>query len=191
MQFSSRLCLALTLLAALLLSSCIVRSVHPWLKKENVIFEEDLLGGWVGVSAAGKDVAMTFVRGEGNTYEVQYSDTENHGVFVSALGKFGADYYLDFRPKEHASGIDGMLMFPAHSVARLEIARDRLTVHLLDYGAFKAEAKLDRLRDLRFAWDDDDELVLTSPTDDLQRFLLGLSRDSKLYGLPLRLSRRK
>jgi len=41
------------------------------------------------------------------------------------------------------------------------------------------------------AWDDDDELIITSPTDDLQRFLLGLSRDSKLYAPPLRLSRRK
>ena len=191
MKFSSRLCSVLTILVFLLLASCMVRSVHPWLKKENVLFEEDLLGGWVGVSAAGKDVAMTFVRGKGNTYEVQYSEGDSHGVFIGLLGKFGSDYFLDFRPKEGAPGIGGLLMFPAHSVARLDIGRDRLTVLQLDYGAFKAEAKLDRLRDLRFAWDDDDELIITSPTDDLQRFLLGLSRDSKLYAPPLRLSRRK
>jgi len=191
MKFSSRLCSVLTILVFLLLSSCMVRSVHPWLKKENVIFEEDLLGGWVGINAAGKDTAMTFVRGDGNTYEVQYSDPDAHGIFIALLGKFGNDYYLDFRPKERAPGADGLLMFPAHSVARLDIVRDRLTVHQLNYGDFKAEAKLERLRDLRFAWDDEDELVITSTTDDLQRFLLGLSRDSKLYAPPLRLSRRK
>lgn len=169
---------------------CMVRSVYPWLKKDGLMFEEDLLGGWVGIGERGT-VAMTFVRGKDNSYVVQYSEDESHGVFNAYLGKFGADYYLDFWPADEALGVDGLLLFPTHSVARLEIAADTLTVRPLNYGAVKVAAKLDRLRDLKYGWDAKDELIVVSNTEDLQRWLLSLGRNSDLYAQPIRLTRKK
>ena len=72
--------MAFLLALAVFTSGCMVRSVYPWLKKENFIFEENLLGGWVGTGDRG-DVAMTFVRGADGSYDVQYSDKENRGAF--------------------------------------------------------------------------------------------------------------
>ena len=181
---------ALIIVVAFSCLGCMVRSVYPWLKKDALIFEDDLLGGWVGTGDSGT-VAMTFVRGKDNSYVVQYADKEGHGVFGGHLAKFGADYYLDFQPAENSHGVDGMLLFPTHSVARLEIAEDTLTVRPLNYGTVKAAAKLDRLRDLKYGWDGEDELIIVSNTEDLQRWLLSLGRDSELYARPIRLTRKK
>lgn len=182
--------LAVALVALLCLPACIVRSVHSWVKDDSITFEEDLLGGWTGSDAKGNAVAMTFVRGADNHYIVQYSDKDSHGIFEGKLAKFGADYYMDFRPKEAARGVDGMLLFPTHTVARLEIGPGQLTVCILNYDALESAAKMDRLRDLKFAWEED-ELLITSSSPELQQFLLGLGRDSKLYSEPIRLARRK
>jgi hypothetical protein len=142
--------IALLVLAALA-SGCMVRAVYPWLRTEDITFEENLLGGWIGKSE-NKEVAMTFVRTEKNSYEVQYSDGEKHGVFLGKLAKFGGDYYLDFKPKDEVPGLEGLL----------------------------------------FAWgEDDNELILTSKTEDLQRFLVALGHDSTYFGPPIKLARRK
>lgn len=190
MSFWGRSPLVLAVVVVVFCSGCLVRSVQPWLKADAFTFEEDLLGGWIGKGEQG-DVAMTFVAGPDNSYEVQYSEKDNHGVFLGRLAKFGSEYYLDFRPKEKAPGVDGLLLFPSHSVARLEISSDNLTVRPLDYEAVKAAAKLDRLRDLRYAWDESGELIFISTTEELQRFLLGLGRTSNLYAPPIHLVRKR
>ncbi|MBI3663239.1 MAG: hypothetical protein HY234_09340 [Acidobacteria bacterium] len=182
--------LALAMIALLILPGCIVRSVHSWVKEDSITFEEDLLGGWTGADEKGETVAMTFVRGADNNYIVQYSDKDSHGIFEGKLAKFGTDYYMDFRPKESAGGVDGMLLFPMHTVARLEIGPSQLTVCLLNYDAMKSAAKMDRLRDLKYTWEEN-ELLITSSSSELQPFLLGLGRDSKLYLEPIKLARRK
>ena len=174
-----------------LCSSCIVRSVEPWLKDDTLVFEDDLLGGWIGKDAQGSDVAMTFLRKEnGKAYIVQFTSKDGSGTFVGQLGKFGSDYYLDFCPAEGAKGLDGFMLFPTHSVARLRIGPDSIVVRPLDYEAVKAAAKLDRLRNVKYFWEDDD-LVFVSSSEDLQRFLLGLGSDSNLFAPPMNLSRRK
>jgi hypothetical protein len=184
--------LVVVLVILALAPGCLVRSVEPWLKNDSLVFEEDLLGGWIGKAADGGEVAMTFLRGEGlGGYVVQYASKDGQGTFAARLGKFGSDYYLDFRPKEGAPGVDGLLLFPMHSVARLEIGTETLSVYVLNFEAVKNAAKLKRLRDLRYTWDDENELVLVSTTEELQRFLLGLGRDSSLFNPPIRLSRRK
>jgi len=184
--------MAFLLALAVLTSGCMVRSVYPWLKKESFIFEENLLGGWVGTGERG-DVAMTFVRGADGSYGVQYSDKENRGTFEGNLAKFGSDYYLDFRSETEAPGLEGQLLFPTHSAARLEIGEDTLIVHPLNYGAFTAAAKLDRLRNLQYAWGGkkEDELVIVSRTGDMQLFLIGLARNSEFYAPPIKLARKK
>lgn len=190
MRRKQNLLLAVALIAILLLPGCIVRSVHSWLRDDSITFEEDLIGGWTGTDDKGGTVAMTFVRGADNNYVVQYSDKDSHGIFEGRLGKFGTDYFMDFRPKEEPQGVDGMLLFPTHTVAHLEIGTISLVLRMLNYDEVKAAAKMDRLRDIQYAWEGDD-LLFTSSSSDLQRFLLSLSQSSKLYAPPIKLSRRK
>jgi hypothetical protein len=190
MRRAQRPWLALAIVALLVLPGCIVRSVHSWVKAESITFEDDLLGGWTGSDGKGEPVAMTFIRGSDNNYIVQYADKDSHGIFEGKLAKFGADFYMDFRPKEPAQGVDGMLLFPTHTAARLEIGPSQLTVRPLNYAEMKSAAQLDRLGDLKYVWEDN-ELLITSSTPDLQRFLLGLGIDSKLYSEPIKLARKK
>ncbi len=182
--------LALALVGLLVLPGCLVRSVHSWLKGDSITFEEDLVGGWTGADEKGDAVAMTFVRGTDNNFIVQYSDKDSHGIFEGRLGKFGTDFYMDFKPKEAAHGVDGMLLFPTHTPARLEISSSQIILRPLNYDEVKSAAKMDRLGDLKYAWEEG-ELLITSSSSDLQQFLLGLARDSKLYSEPIRLTRKK
>ena len=182
--------LAAVTIALLACTSCIVRSVNPWLKDSSLTFDEDLLGGWVGVDEQNR-TAMTFTRGKENFYIVQYSDKDQQGVFEGRLAKFGGELYLDFRPLNSAPGLDGMLLFPTHSIARLELSSNSLAVHILNYEAVKAAAKLDRLRRVTYSWDVQDEFIFTSSTEEMQGFLLNLGKDSDLYSPPIRLTRKQ
>lgn len=170
--------------------SCVIRSVHPWLASSDVAFEPELLGGWVG-SDGGKDVAMTFVRGDGNFYFVQYQSGDTRGSFRALLGKVSGEYYLDYRPIDGPPGVDGMLLYPTHSVARLEISAERLVVQQMNYDVVKARAQLERLRGITHAWDEEHELLITSKSDDLRSFLASHSRDNELYVPPVVLLRKK
>ncbi len=190
MDSRRKLALLLALVVSIFCTGCLVRSVQPWLKADTLIFEDDLLGGWVG-TAERTDVAMTFVAERDNAYRAQYSDKDEHGLFPGRLAKFGSDFYLDFWPEDKPSGVDGLLLFPSHSVARLEISSDNLTILPLDYDAVKAAAKLNRLGTLRYAWDDGGELIFISDTEEMQQFLLGLGRTSTFYAQPIRLVRKK
>jgi hypothetical protein len=184
--------LTLALLAAVGLAQCagcVVRSVEPWLESKALAFESDLLGGWIGSDANANNVAMTFIQGENNSYVMQYSSKDGQGTFEARLAKFGSDYYMDFKPKENAPGIDGLLLFPMHTAARLELGKDRLVLRQLDYGAVKGAAKLGRLRGLRYSWVEEDDIVLTSSTEELQRFLLSLDRNSELFAPAIRMRR--
>ncbi len=175
--------------ALILMPGCIVRSLHPWFGKLDATFETDLLGGWVGV-AEGSKLAMTFVRGEGNTYLVQYSNDDGRGVFLGTLGKIAGDYFLDFRPVEPPQTLDGFLLFPTHSLARLEFSRDKLSVAVLDYEGVKAAAKRERFKEYRHVWVDEDELLFTASEDEMRRFLVAHGRNSEFFREPMRMVRK-
>ncbi|MBI3404373.1 MAG: hypothetical protein HY046_02830 [Acidobacteria bacterium] len=187
---SRRILLASALCLALLANSgCIVRSINPWFGKLDVTFENDLLGGWVGPEQ-GTHLAMTFVHGQGDTYLVQYSNDDGHGIFQGTLARIAGEYYMDFRPVEGPNSADGVLLFPTHSVARLEFGRDKLSVYLLQYDTVKAAAQKDKLKETKFMWDDENELLLTAPPEDLKAFLVLHHRDQDWFKPPLQLVRK-
>lgn len=186
-----KMALALCAVALMLLQgSCVVRSIHPWFPQTDVVNEQDLLGGWVGTNE-GKDVAMTFVRGERNEYFMQYQSGDARGSFRALLGKLSGEYYLDFRAVDPPNGVDGMLLFPTHSVAKVELAAERLVVRPMDYDEVKARAQGGKFSDLKFAWDDENEVIINSKSDELRSFLVSHSRDKELYAPPIILTRRK
>lgn len=171
-------------------SSCVVRSIHPWFPSADVTQEPDLLGGWVG-SEQGKDVAVTFVRGDKNEYIVQYVEGTSYGTFRATLGKIGGEYFLDFRPVEAPPGIEGLITFPAHSVAKLEIGSERLVIRRMNYALAKSRAVGEKLANLAVTWDDENEMLITAKSEDLRSYLSSNSRDENLFGPALSLTRRK
>src|SRR5262249_46394497 len=100
------------------------------------------------------------------------------------------DYYMDFRPANGPSNADGVLLFPTHSVARLELGRDKLSVYLLQYDAVKAAAQRDKLKEGKFILDDENEELLTSHSEDLKAFLVLHHRDQDWLKPPLQLIRK-
>lgn len=171
-------------------SSCVVRSVHAWFTSSDVTQETDLLGGWVGTEG-GKDVAMTFVRGDKNSYVVQYVEGTTYGTFRGTLGKIGGEYFLDFRPVEAPPGIEGLIFFPSHSVVKLEIGSEKLVVRRMNYNVAKARASGDKLANLSVSWDDENEMFITAKSEDLRSFLSSNSKDETLFSPAITLTRRK
>jgi len=171
-------------------SSCVIRSVHPWFPSSDVVQETDLLGGWVG-SEQGKDVAVTFVRGDKNEYIVQYVEGTTYGTFRGTLGKIGGEFFLDFRPVEAPPGIEGLISFPMHSVAKLEIGSEKLVLRRMNYNLAKSRAAGEKLGNLAITWDDENEMLITAKSEDLRSFLSSNSRDENLFAPAITLVRRK
>jgi len=182
------LCLAVILMATQ--SSCVIRSIHPWFPSSDIVQEPDLLGGWVGAEQ-GKDVAVTFVRGDKNEYIVQYVEGTMYGTFRATLGKIGGEFFLDFRPVEAPPGIEGLISFPTHSIAKLEIGSEKLVIRRMNYGLAKSRASGEKLANLSITMDDENEMLITAKSEDLRTYLSSNSRDENLFGPAISLARRK
>ncbi len=185
------LCAIAVILLLIAQSSCIVHSIHPWFPATDAVFEQDLLGGWIGTDE-GKDVAMTFVRASGNSYFVQYQSGDTRGNFRGLLGKLSGEFYLDFSPVDEHPNLDGMLLFPMHAVAKLEISPEKLTVRPADYDVLQSRAKAGKISDAKLTMVDEGEHpVFVSRSDELRSFLVSHSRDSELWDKAIVLTRRK
>ncbi len=171
-------------------SSCVIRSIHPWFPASDVVQEPDLLGGWVGTEQ-GKDVAVTFVRGDRNELIVQYVEGTSYGTFRATLGKIAGEFFLDFRPVEAPPGIEGFLSIPGHSVAKLEIGSEKLVIRRMNYGLAKSRAAGEKLANLAITLDGENEMLVTAKSEDLRSYLSSNSRDENLFGPAISLTRRK
>jgi len=181
-----------------LLPGCIVRSLHPWFGKEHFTFDPDLIGGWISPD---DDLAMTFLKRKDDsgreTYVVQYSSFAEkfgtgHGVFAANLARIAGNSYVTFHPAQEDTGplLDRLLLLQTHSVARVEVAQNSLTVRLLDYEKIKGAARRGELPGLRMEWLDD-ELLIVSTSEELRNFLIARGRDADLFGPPMQLVRKK
>ncbi|MBI2956221.1 MAG: hypothetical protein HYY26_02790 [Acidobacteria bacterium] len=179
------------LAACSLFPSCLLRSAHPWFNEDDVVFERELLGGWVGPDE-NNPLAMTLVQADPNRYTVQYSSRDGQGVFEARLARLAGTYFMDFRPADEAPGLHGVLFLPTHSVARIEWEKDNLRLYLFNYDAVKDAARQGSLRELEYEWTEEGkELLVVSRPDELRRFLMGHAFDPSLFADPILLTRKK
>jgi hypothetical protein len=141
-------------------------SLQPVYDAPSVVFDESLIGRWAN---AADETSATIERGEWRSYKIAYTDRFATLNFHGNLTTIGTSAFLDLTQVRGADA--GPYLIPVHGVFRVLIAGDTSTVTPLDYGWFTRATSRATIRGLTAAVDDRRNVVVTSSTLDLRRWL--------------------
>jgi len=171
------------LLASLLflLTGC-VPSLHPLYTNDDLIFDQSLLGSWVGEKKSG----WTFSNdGDKKAYKAVYTDEDGKtGEFVAHLVKLKKTMFLDLYPADPSLAQNDfykMHLVPAHSFLLVSKIEPELQIAALnpswlkDYLAKHPEAIAHEVLEEK-------QIVLTASTKQLQEFLLTHVQTKDAFG---------
>jgi hypothetical protein len=197
--------ITLLVLVGMMMTSCAVKSLHPFYKEDNLYFDPNLIGTWI---ESNKDstrwhvnqIYFSYGEGEGkkefrsNGYAVGHEDRKKkeceetkittYDVFLFKLNnQIYADFCLPLFPEIH---LDNLRI---HNLAKVMIHNDEITFTFFS-GDWLAE--LIETNKIRIAHEFiqypkpmsmkyKGEYVLTASTDELQKFLIKYGNDPKAF----------
>lgn len=179
---------------AFLLSACIP-SVHPFYTDKDVVFDARLLGEWQPKENSDDPELWKFEQGDDKSYRLTVTEKKDkHGKFAARLFKLKNGYFLDIIPTECELAPDqadlvAASMIPGHLVVRVPQIEPELQLAFCDYEwlekFLKANPKALAHRK------NDDSLLLTATTRELQHFILKHSGEGELFQKPRQMMRKK
>ena len=189
-------------LLAALLGGCVpVMSLHSLYTKENVVFEEKLLGTWVD-DPNSPETTWEFNRIEEpkNAYRLVLSDKDGQkGSFVAHLVKLENSLFLDVFPDEFPcdtedpNKIDWLynvfFLVPVHTFIKIDSIGPQLKMRLTDDDKMEELLKEDPNAVKHMSIED--RLILTASTEELQAFVLKYADDSRVFPDEIVLNRRE
>jgi len=202
-------------LLAILLAGCApIISLHPLFTKENIVFEEKLVGTWVK-DPNDPEVTWEFSRLDESAaqgllepwrdeitkfYRLNITDEEgNKGTFAACLVKLGGGLFLDVFPDRFPSGeqdpekaklvYNAFFFQPVHTFIRVDAIGEQLTIRITDDDRFEeligAEPAAVKHEIV------DDRPILTASTKELQAFVAKFAGDERLFPNDLTLQRKR
>ena len=156
----------------LLLSGCIVRSLHPLYTEENVIFDARLIGQWS--EEGSKEIWEFSQQGEQRYKCVVYEEDGEQSILVAHLLAIKGKRFLDFFPTEsdRQEGVFYQLhILPVHSFAYIKQIEPTLQI------SFPSSDWLQELLEknpnaIRHEVLGKDDIILSASTEALQTFWL-------------------
>jgi hypothetical protein len=158
---------ACALLGALSSSACLVVSLQPLYDDASVVFEEALVGRW---EDADDQISATVERGDWKSYKISYTDRSSTRPLNGNLTSVENVLFLDLT--ELRGSDPGPYLVPVHGIFRVTLDDDTLTATPLDYGWFTRAVAQKTGGRLNLALDDRRNVVMTSPTDEIRRWLV-------------------
>jgi hypothetical protein len=148
--------------AMLIMTGC-VPSLHPFFTDEKIIFKDALLGAWISDSGE----KCLFAKSGEDHYQFLHIDN-SAASFEARLTELDGAMFLDLYPQ--ASDYDPGLHLPVHTLARLTIEEDTISIALMmdDWLRQSIDQHDLNLAHERLA---DGAIVLTAPTRELQSFI--------------------
>lgn len=182
------------LAVAALMCGCSTPSLHPVYSKDKEVFEPGIIGTWAQTDAK-TTYSVTRV-GDGYHMLVKNNDPKDPQQWEISLKlvRLGEHMFADFaaveeerdRHEEHW----GALFIATHMFAKVRIEGDSLKVWTLDRDWLKGAAKDGSVK-LGLATLSDNEVLITSPTPELQAFLQANAVNNKAFPDPVDLVRQK
>jgi hypothetical protein len=187
----------LTALLAILMSSCLVKSLHPFYTGKDIVYKPELLGLWTGPDSARWEIRQHrsfagFMKDEKpeNCYDILYTNDKGSTKFLAHMFSLGNQLYLDFYlPDVEGQDLAVMHLVPAHTLARVEPGKDQITIKWYNEEWLVRLFNENRIRigheripyDLDEKNPDNFQVVLTAPTADLQKFILKYGNDPAAF----------
>jgi len=165
---------ALSAAAVVLMTGCIVTSVHPFYTEKDLKYEPSLLGAWTNTQSLNE--IWTFEKESDKSYRVTYfSGTagERTNLLQGRLFSIAGANFLDFMSSEPCK--DEMPpSIPSHLLLKVTQMTPSLRMTVLDHDWL--QTLLDRdpqlLQHMMLEDKNDKRVVLTAPTSELQAFLV-------------------
>lgn len=184
----TRLLICLFLIFAM--SSC-VSSLHPLYSSDTLVFRNEMLGKWVEKEGDGEWQFEKENQDEASSYILTYTEkalnkkTENKSQYSIYLVKLGDYYFLDFErllSNEESDNYGGSLspMLTTHKFAKIEVAKDKLELYLFDDDFLKKLFEQKKIR-IKHEKLQDDSILLTASTADLQKFVQKYATEKKAF----------
>jgi hypothetical protein len=153
-------------------------SLHPFYTDKDIVFDESLLGMWMDDSGG----ICRFSKSGDNYYELLVMD-DKPARFEARLFALGGMTFLDLHPKPLGEevGLYPENFVPAHSLARVTIAKDSISIATMDGHWLEQLSDRNQL-DLKHERLNDDMIALTASTRDLQAFVLKHANDKEAFG---------
>jgi hypothetical protein len=152
--------------------------LHPFFTDNDIVFNDELLGEWINDSGE----KCKFTRSGANQYEFLFVD-EEPAPFKARLIELDGVMYLDLYPKDSDRSVGPYLanIVPAHTLARVTIAEDSISIAMMDGDWLKQLSDRNQLglAHERLA---DGAIVLTAPTRELQAFVMKHADDNEAFG---------
>lgn len=187
MQTTKLSVLSLILMLPVILSGCLVTSLHPLYTGNDVVYNEELTGSWKNTDG---DDTWLFEEKSDRSYRLSISDEKSTGKFEAHLVSLDDNLFLDLFPEEPENAEEGagnqwyyLHLVPTHSFMAVSIEGDSLRLGLLQPDWFKDKIDQGTDIDVKFEVRDDDRYLLTDSTEGLQRFLLEHGNDKDFYKL--------
>lgn len=156
----------------LLLSGCIVRSLHPLYTDENVIFDARLIGQWT--EEGSKEIWEFSQQGEQQYKCVVYEEDGEQSILVARLLNIKGKMFLDFFPTklDRQEGVFYQLhVLPVHSFAYVKQIEPTLQISFPD-SDWLQELLEKNPNAIRHEVLGKNDIVLSASTEALQTFWL-------------------
>jgi len=185
-------------LSAIIMNGCVITSFNPFYLKSDLVTDDQILGQWIE-----KKALLTFHKLDESNYLLNYKDCEDPynapddfstctmAEFTVHLMKLGDNFFMDIYPRTFLNTdnlFSNLHIRATHSIARVEIGEEQLSVSLMDYNWMelyleKNKSKLDHIIT-------DDFVTLSATTMELQSFILEHQSETGFYSKPMLLKKR-
>jgi hypothetical protein len=151
--------------------------LHPFVTDKEAVLDTRLLGVWAD------DDDLYIVRPDGNGYAISYSNKKAPAVYklTAKMLKVGEARILDLTPAE-----EDAFQIAAHTPMRVWVEGTTLRMAFLDskwlFEHASAQLAVQEL---------DKRLLITSPGEEVTRFLMTYGADDRAYGKPTVLTKQE
>lgn len=177
---------------AAFMTSCLVSSLHPFYKQQDIIYDTDMVGYWMDGDSAIWTIFPNMRSPQfmdppvhDSTYRITYyEDDEKYTILKGTLFRLNGVDYVDFLPdpdEDHCTGdMASYHHVPAHTLARVQYSRDSIMLFWYSEEWLNDLFEKNRIRiKHETIASQDDRHVLTADTDELQKFIEKYANDPK------------
>jgi hypothetical protein len=189
-QISVRIIIASTIL---LFTGCGIFSLHPLYHTDDLIVKTELIGTWQN-GDDGKTLIVIDTL-DTDTYYFEIIDGKDTIEFKMGLLELNGQYFIDLFPHDNCSLFDGgdcyslENMFrnyiPAHTFMKFDFVNDEIILTEFDNDRLINLFQQNRIRLAHeMPGDDEDYVVITASTDELQKFITHYANDDEAFTEP-------
>lgn len=161
-----------------------IPSLHPLYTEDTIVFEESILGYW----SDGPNQQWHFQKGTNNNYQLIFTDNKKETEYNVHLVKLGDTHFLDFYLAENLPEDYITPLIPSHTFAKVIWEEDKLEIYFFDYEWLEKLFKQRKIR-LKHEVLEDGTIVLTTPTEELQKFVQKYAHEEEAFVEPNELLR--